>query len=65
MSLMLKDHYMIMGRTEACEYIGALIEIFKDIASLYRNETRFIEADIFDKCSELLEKRIEQYANTK
>jgi len=63
--LKVKEYYQIKGRTEACEFIGSLINEYKYYATCYKNRKRFKEADIFIECADLLDRKIESFANTK
>lgn len=59
------EESMIIGRTQACEYIGQLEDEFKHLSRIYRDRGRQEAADTYMECAEMLESKIEDFANTK
>ena len=54
----------IMGRTEALDFVGTLSETWRKLASEYKNRGRMAECEIFTECAEMLESKIEVFANS-
>ena len=59
------EESIIIGRTQACEFIGKLEDDFKKLADAYRKYGQKQSADIFDECAAMLEEKIEDFARTK
>ena len=59
------EESMIIGRTQACEFIGQLENKFKQLADAYRKYGQKQGADAFDECARMLEAKIEDFARTK
>jgi len=59
------EESMIIGRTQACEFIGQLEGHFKQLADANRKYGHKQVADTFDECARMLESKIEDFAQTK
>ena len=59
------EERMIIGRTQACEFIGQLEAVFKIMADANRKYGQKQAADAFDECALMLEEKIEDFARTK
>ena len=59
------EESIIIGRTQACDFIGQLEKEWHDLAIKYRNKHLYREANIFEECKEMLEAKIESFAQTK
>ena len=60
------EEIRIQGRTEALDFVGTLIEQWKKMAEDYRDKMGSSNAmsTVYDECADMLEKEIEEFANT-
>jgi len=62
---------MVLGRTQAVDFIGSLAKDWRKMAEQYRVTGKHraigeeIESDCYEECAEMLETRIEDFSRTK
>jgi len=59
---------IVQGRTEALDFIGILIEQYRDLAEEYEmrgGPCGEFQADAYTECADMLETKMEDYANEK
>ena len=56
---------MVLGRTQAVDFIGSLEDDWRKMADQYREIGREAEARIYEECAEMLETKIEDFSRTK
>ena len=59
------EESVIIGRTQACEFIGKLKDEWENTSEKYREEGYNMAADIFKECAEALEAKIEAFTEIK
>ena len=57
------EESIIIGRTQAVEFVGKLEEEWRKISKDYESKLRYREANIFNTCADMLEAKIEEFAN--
>ena len=56
---------MVLGRTQAVDFVGGLEGKWRKMAEQYREPGRDAEAFAYEECAEMLETKIEDFSRTK
>ncbi|GAF79849.1 unnamed protein product [marine sediment metagenome] len=55
---------MVLGRTQAIDFIGGLMEEWRKMAEQYRVIYKTGLAECYEECAEMLETKIEDFSRT-
>lgn len=59
------EESVIIGRTQALEFIGALGKEWRDIATKYNKHGEYAAGNAFEECANMLESKMEDFAGIK